>query len=130
LASLEEMRDGFASLRAHMATQHDAVFLERRVIDLEKDIERVKRRLQPADQSDKSCTPAGSAGAAPTLDPVATKGHAPARKVPSTFFVAPFFAVKVGDAVASVLVAHISAHKRMMGRRTRVRSLSRQHGRG
>jgi hypothetical protein len=42
LASLEgmreEMREGFASLRAHMATQHgDAVFLERRVIELERD---------------------------------------------------------------------------------------------
>jgi hypothetical protein len=59
LASLEEMRlemrDGFASLRAHMATQHgDAVFLERRVIELEKDMERVKRRLQLADPADPS----------------------------------------------------------------------------
>jgi hypothetical protein len=49
LASLEEMRlgmrDGFATLRAHIAAQHgDAVFLERGVIELEKDIERVKRR--------------------------------------------------------------------------------------
>jgi hypothetical protein len=55
LASLEamrlEMRDGFASLRAHMATQH-AVFLERRVIELEKDMERVKRGLQLADPAD------------------------------------------------------------------------------
>ncbi len=45
-----EMRDGFASLRAHVASQHaDAVFLERRVIELEKDMERVKHRLQLAD---------------------------------------------------------------------------------
>ena len=41
LAGLEgmrgEMRDGFASLRAHLATRHgDAPFLERRVIELEK----------------------------------------------------------------------------------------------
>jgi hypothetical protein len=59
LASLEgirdEMRDGFASLRAHMATQHgDAVFLERRVLELERDMERIKRRLQLADPADGS----------------------------------------------------------------------------
>lgn len=59
LASLEgmrgEMRDGFASLRAHLATQHgDAAFLERRVIELEKDMERVKRRLELAEQTDGS----------------------------------------------------------------------------
>jgi hypothetical protein len=59
LASLEEMRvemrEGFVSLRAHAATQHgDAVFLERRLIELERDMERVKRRLQIADQSDQS----------------------------------------------------------------------------
>jgi septal ring factor EnvC (AmiA/AmiB activator) len=57
LAGLEgmrgEMRDGFASLRAHLATQHgDAAFLERRVIELEKDMERVKRRLELAEPSD------------------------------------------------------------------------------
>jgi hypothetical protein len=55
LASLEEMRgemrEGFASLRAHMATQHgDAAFLERRIIELERDMERVKRRLQFSEQ--------------------------------------------------------------------------------
>ena len=54
LAGLEgmrgEMREGFASLRAHLATQHgDAAFLERRVIELEKDMERVKRRLELAE---------------------------------------------------------------------------------
>jgi hypothetical protein len=59
LASLEVMRlgmrDGFASLRAHIAAQHgDAVFLERGVIELEKDMERVKRRLQLADPADPS----------------------------------------------------------------------------
>ena len=57
LASLEgmrdEMREGFASVRAHMATQHgDAVFLERRVLELERDMEPVKRRLQLADPAD------------------------------------------------------------------------------
>ena len=47
-----EMRDGFASLRSHFATQHgDAAFLERRVIELEKDMERVKRRLELAGPS-------------------------------------------------------------------------------
>ena len=56
LAGLEgmrgEMRDGFASLRAHLATRHgDAAFLERRVIELEKDMERVKRRLELAEDS-------------------------------------------------------------------------------
>jgi len=50
LAHLEGMRDevreGFASIRAHMATQHgDAAFLERRVIELERD----KRRLELVD---------------------------------------------------------------------------------
>jgi septal ring factor EnvC (AmiA/AmiB activator) len=59
LASLEgmraEMRDGFASLRAHLATQHgDAAFPERRVIELEKDMERVKRRLELAEETDGS----------------------------------------------------------------------------
>jgi hypothetical protein len=59
LASLEgmrgEMRDGFASLRAHMATQHrDAAFLERRVVELEKDMELVKRRLELAEETDGS----------------------------------------------------------------------------
>jgi hypothetical protein len=50
-----EMRDGFASLRAHLATQHgDAAFLERRVIELEKDMERVKRRLELAEETDRS----------------------------------------------------------------------------
>jgi hypothetical protein len=49
----DEMREGFASLRAHMATQHgDAAFLERRVLELELDMERVKRRLQLADLAD------------------------------------------------------------------------------
>jgi hypothetical protein len=55
LASLEdmrgEMREGFASLRAHMVTQHaDAAFLERRVVELERDVGRIKRRLELADQ--------------------------------------------------------------------------------
>ena len=55
LANLEdmrgEMREGFASLRAPMATQHaDAAFLERRVVDLERDVERIRRRLELADQ--------------------------------------------------------------------------------
>ena len=59
LASLDgmrgEMREGFASVRAHMPTRHDgAVFLERRVRDLERDMERVKRRLQLADPADPS----------------------------------------------------------------------------
>ena len=59
LVSLEGMRDdmreGFASLRAHMATQHgDAVFLERRLMELERDMERVKRRLQLSDPADPS----------------------------------------------------------------------------
>jgi len=59
LASLEdmrgEMREGFASIRPHMATQHgDAAFLERRVIELERDMERIKRRLQLADEPDKA----------------------------------------------------------------------------
>jgi hypothetical protein len=59
LASLEgmrdEMREGFLSLRAHMATRHgDAAFLERRVLELERDRERVKRRLQPVDPADPS----------------------------------------------------------------------------
>jgi len=59
LAALEgmraEMRDGFVSLRAHMATQHgDTVFLERRVVELEKDVERIKRRLELVDQPDES----------------------------------------------------------------------------
>ena len=58
LAGLEGMRDevreGFASLRAHMATQHgDAIFLERRVIELERDMERVKRRLELVDEPQK-----------------------------------------------------------------------------
>jgi hypothetical protein len=57
LAHLEgmrgEMREGFASIRAHMATQHgDAAFLERRVIELERDMERVKRRLELVDESE------------------------------------------------------------------------------
>ncbi len=38
-----------------MATQDgDAVFLERHVIELEKDMERVKRRLKLADLADPS----------------------------------------------------------------------------
>jgi hypothetical protein len=42
-----------ASLQAHLATQHgDAAFLERPVIELEKDMERVKRRLALADPSE------------------------------------------------------------------------------
>jgi hypothetical protein len=57
LATLEdmrgEMREGFASLRAHMATQHaDAAFLERRVVEPERDVGRIKRRLELADQPD------------------------------------------------------------------------------
>lgn len=33
-----EMREGFASLRAHMAARHgDAAFIERRVVELEPD---------------------------------------------------------------------------------------------
>ena len=54
IASVEGMRDempeGFASLRAHVATQHgEAAFLERRVLELKRDMERVKRRLQLAE---------------------------------------------------------------------------------
>ena len=46
-----ETREGFASLRAHMATQHaDAAFLERRVVELERDMERIKRRLELAEE--------------------------------------------------------------------------------
>ena len=57
LASLEgmrdEMRDGFACLRAHMATRHGAAaFLEPRVLERERDMERVKHRLQLADPAD------------------------------------------------------------------------------
>jgi hypothetical protein len=49
----DEMREGFASLRAHMATQHaDAAFLERRVVELERDMARVKRRLELAETPD------------------------------------------------------------------------------
>jgi hypothetical protein len=47
----EEVREGFASIRAHMATQHgDAAFLERPVIELERDMDRVKRRLELVDE--------------------------------------------------------------------------------
>ena len=50
----DEMREGFASIRAHMATQHaHAAFLERRIIELERDMERVKRRLELVDQSEE-----------------------------------------------------------------------------
>ena len=46
-----EMREGFASLRAHMATQHgDAAFIERRVVELERDVERIKHRLNLVDE--------------------------------------------------------------------------------
>ena len=47
-----EMREGFASLRgAHLATQHaDAAFLERRVVELERDVGRIRRGLELADQ--------------------------------------------------------------------------------
>ena len=53
LANLEgmrsEMREGFAS-RAHMATRHgDAAFIERRVVELERDVERIKHRLDLVD---------------------------------------------------------------------------------
>jgi hypothetical protein len=51
----DEVREGFASIRAHMATQHgDAAFLERRVIELERDMERVKRRLELVDEPERS----------------------------------------------------------------------------
>jgi hypothetical protein len=53
----DEMREGFASLRAHMVTQHgNAVFLGRRVLELERNMARVKRRLQLADPADPSRT--------------------------------------------------------------------------
>jgi hypothetical protein len=48
----DEVREGFASLRAHMATQHaDAAFLERRVVELERDVGRIRQRLQLIDES-------------------------------------------------------------------------------
>jgi hypothetical protein len=51
----DEMREGFASLRPHMATQHaDAAFLERRVVELERDMARVKRRLELAETPDSA----------------------------------------------------------------------------
>lgn len=41
-----EMRDGFASLRQHLAAQHnDHTLLEYRLIALESEAERIKRRL-------------------------------------------------------------------------------------
>jgi hypothetical protein len=49
----DEMREGFASLRAHMVTQRaGAAFLERRVVELERDMARVKRRLELAEAPD------------------------------------------------------------------------------
>jgi len=51
----DEMREGFASIRAHMATQHgDAAFLERRIVELERDMARVRQRLDLVDDAGKS----------------------------------------------------------------------------
>ena len=50
----DEMREGFASIRAHTATQHaDVAFLERRIVELERDMERVRRRLDLVDEPGK-----------------------------------------------------------------------------
>lgn len=41
-----EMREGFASIRQHLAAQHnDHTLLEYRLLALESEMERVKRRL-------------------------------------------------------------------------------------
>ena len=49
-----EMRDGFASLRAHDAAAHgDHALLERRVLSLETDLDRIKRRLEITDDLPK-----------------------------------------------------------------------------
>ena len=48
----DEMREGFASIRAHMATQHaDAAFPERRA---ERDMARVRCRLELIDEPEKA----------------------------------------------------------------------------
>lgn len=41
-----EMREGFATQRAHYAVSHgDQALLERRLIEIEQELDRVKRRL-------------------------------------------------------------------------------------
>lgn len=46
-----EMREGFASVRAHQAATHgDQALLERRVVTLESDMDRIKRRLDLSDK--------------------------------------------------------------------------------
>lgn len=46
-----EMREGFASVRAHQAATHgDQALLERRVVSLESDMDRIKRRLELVDK--------------------------------------------------------------------------------
>ena len=48
-----EMREGFASLRAHTAATHsDLSIFERRVIEVETDMERAKRRPDLVDDGD------------------------------------------------------------------------------
>ena len=48
-----EMREGFANQRAHNAvTYGDQALLERRIVDLEIEVDRMKRRLNLADAQD------------------------------------------------------------------------------
>jgi hypothetical protein len=59
LARLEGVRDevheGFASLRAHIAPQRaDAAFFECRLVEPERDMDRVKRRLELSDPSENA----------------------------------------------------------------------------
>ena len=45
-----EMREGFAASRSHMqASQKDAIFFEGRLISVESDIEKIKKRLDLLD---------------------------------------------------------------------------------
>jgi hypothetical protein len=45
-----EMREGFASIRQHLAAQHnDNILLEYRLLALESEMDRVKRRLDLKD---------------------------------------------------------------------------------
>lgn len=53
-----EMREGFASVRAHQVAAHgDQALLERRVVSLESGLDRVKRRLDLADKPAKWLDP-------------------------------------------------------------------------
>lgn len=46
-----EVREGFASVRANQAAAHgDQALLERRVVSLESELDRVKRRLELLDE--------------------------------------------------------------------------------